>query len=945
MTRFFAKSFWFLLAPLLFGEERVEFNRDIRPIFTKHCTGCHGGVKEAGGVSLIDRGKALAEGESGLRTIFPGKPAESELVKRIRSRDPDEVMPKPKHGPPLAEREIATIERWIAQGAEWQSHWAFVPPVETEISGISDDGWPSVALDRFILKRLDEEKLKPAAAASPEEWLRRASFDLVGLPPTIEELAEFQTEFQKDAVAARAAVVDRLLGSGGFGERWAAVWLDLARFSDTYGFEKDPHRDIWPFRDWVIRAFNADMPYDQFTIEQLAGDLLPNASADQRLATAFHRNTQTNTEGGTDDEEFRVAAVIDRVSTTWTAWQGTTFGCVQCHSHPYDPIDHAEFYQFKAFFNSTEDCDQDNDFPKMKVAAEPAQTAEASSLELSLRVLHEQLNGAGKSLAESGAAWQAFTPDEFAPSHGKLKMTADGTIRSEGTFPKGAVHRVLGPASAFSALRLRILPESDDPKKWPERGSWVSNFTVHLIDSHGVKSELRMREVFADQLGGPFSPTPSGNVGGFPKLEGPRWFVFVPENPVNPGPGARLEIAMKQSGETAGNQGTPVRRFSLEISSSAEWTRVVEDASRRALFEKKQEMEAAYQKIKGVMVPVMMEGPPRETRIFARGNRLSKDEAVKPGVPQVLAGSAAAEGMNRLDMARWLVNGENPLTARVMVNRLWGELFGVGLVKTAEDFGTSGTPPSHPELLDHLALRFQGAHLWSVKAMLREIVLSSTYRQTHRAARELVVRDPENRLLARGPRNRLSAEMVRDQALSLAGLLSGKMHGPSVYPPQPEGVWNSVYSGQKWNESKGEDRYRRGIYTYSKRTSGFPGFLTFDAPSRDLCSARRLVSNTPLQALVTLNDPAHIEAAQGLARRMHGHAGELPAQLALGVQVCTQRLATAEMIAELSSLHADLVEEYRRSPAESAKLGESPELAALVIVANTILNLDSTLTR
>lgn len=948
MMRASTKILICLFAPLAKGEERVEFNRDIRPILTKHCTGCHGGVKEAGGVSFIDRDKALAVGESGQRTISPGKPAESEMIRRMRSRDPDEVMPKPKHGPPLAEQEIALIERWITQGAEWQSHWAFVPPVEVEITELSDPKWVSMSLDRYILKRLDDEKLKPSEEASPEEWLRRTSFDLTGLPPSAAELAGFLAAFRvsaNEAREAREAEVNRLLASSGFGERWAAVWLDLARFSDTYGFEKDPHRDIWPYRDWVIRAFNADMPYDQFTIEQLAGDLLPDASADQRLATAFHRNTQTNTEGGTDDEEFRVAAVIDRVSTTWTAWQATTFACVQCHSHPYDPIDHAEFYQFKAFFNNTEDCDQDDDYPKMKLASDPSQKAEASALELNIRDLREQLNGAGGRVADSAAAWRPWAEDEFAPSHGVLKRSEDGTIRAEGTFPKGAEHRVLGPASGFSALRLKILPESDDPKKWPERGSWVSKFRVHLIDSNGVKSEVRMREVFADDLGGPFIPTPGGNVGSFPKLEKPRWFVFVPESPVNAVPGERLEISLTQNGETAGNQGTPVRRFTLEISTSAEWTSLVQDSTRLELVEKMREMEATYQKIKGVMVPVMIEGPPRETRVFARGNRLSKDEVVQPGVPRALGGGTANAAMSRLDMARWLVNGENPLTARVMVNRLWGELFGMGLVKTAEDFGTSGALPSHPDLLDHLALRFQGVHGWSIKAMLREIVLSSTYRQTHRAGRDLVLRDPENRLLARGPRNRLGAEMVRDQAMAVAGLLSAKMHGPPVYPPQPAGVWNSVYSGNKWNDSKGEDRYRRGIYTYSKRTSGFPGFLTFDAPSRDLCSARRLVSNTPLQALVTLNDPAHIEAAQGLARRMRGQAAALEEQLAFGVLVCTQQEASPEMIEDLLDLHGALLEEYRGNPAESAKLGASPEDAAMVLVANTILNLDSALTR
>lgn len=944
MPRFSVVLCTLLTAFPAWGEERVQFNRDIRPILTKHCTACHGGVKEAGEVSFIYREKALAPAESGKRPIVPGKPAESEMLHRLRSTDPDEVMPKPKHGPPLPAEEIALVERWISQGAGWEEHWAFVPPRETEVKSVSDEKWPSSPLDRFILQRLDREKLAPSPEAPPEEWLRRVSFDLTGLPPSPEELMVYQESLAKDPAAARAGVVDRLTASPHFGERWAAVWLDLARYSDTYGFEKDPHRDIWPYRDWVVRAFNADMPYDEFTIEQLAGDLLPDATADQRLATAFHRNTQTNTEGGTDDEEFRIAAVIDRATTTWTTWQATTFGCVQCHSHPYDPIEHDEFYKFLAFFNSTEDHDLENDSPRMKIPADSDRLRESSELEINLRILREQLNSPGRGLAGS-VEWKPFVADAFAPSHGKLMVSGDGTIRSEGTLPVGNVHKLSGPAEAFDAVRLKILPESDDPKTWPERGSLVNKFEVVRIDPAGVATAVLMEEVFVDRLGDAVESSAQGNVGGFPKLEGPRWFVFVPENPFAPGAGERLEISMKQDGSTTGEQATPVRRFSVEISNSAEWAALVNDPQRMSVWKSRDELAARYKEIKGTMVPVMAERPARETRVFARGNRLMKEQAVASGVPALLADSHSKDGMSRLDMARWIASEENPLTARVMVNRLWGELFGSGLVLTAEDFGTSGTPPSHPELLDHLALRFSTENKWSVKSMLREMVLSSTYRQTHKASRALVEKDPNNRLLARGPRNRLSAEMVRDQALAVAGLLSPKMHGPPVFPPQPDGVWRSVYNREKWGDSKGVDRYRRGIYTYSKRTSGFPGFLTFDAPSRDLCSARRLVSNTPLQALVTMNDPAHIEAAQGLAKRMASHSTDLAEQLAFGVLLATQQTASPEMTGELVSLHVASVADYQATPEEWVKLAETPQAAALVLVANTVLNLDSALTR
>jgi hypothetical protein len=422
------------------------------------------------------------------------------------------------------------------------------------------------------------------------------------------------------------------------------VWLDLARYSDTYGFEKDPHRDVWPFRDWVIRAFNSDMPYDRFTIEQLAGDLLPNATADQRLATAFHRNTQTNTEGGTDDEEFRVAAVIDRVSTTWTTWQATTCGCVQCHSHPYDPIAHDEFYKFTAFFNSTADFDQDDDFPRMKVPTDPAKSAEASALEIEMRILREQLNRAGHDLAETADDWKPFTPDIFAPSHGKLAVSDDGTIRSEGTLPKGNVHKVSGPAPAFSALRLRVLPEKDDPKNWPERGSLVTKFEVNLIDPTGAATPLAMKEVFADHLGAPNQPEPGGNFGAFPKLEGPRWFVFVPGKSLSPAPGARLEISMTLKGETVGSQAAPVRRFAVDVSNSPEWTMLVEDPQRAASWKSHDEMARQYKAIEGKMVPVMLERPLRRApgaarvRRFARhpANRFARDDRRARLAPRVL---------------------------------------------------------------------------------------------------------------------------------------------------------------------------------------------------------------------------------------------------------------------------------------------------------------------
>ena len=940
----------FSAVPVL-ADGAVSYNRDIRPILTKNCTACHGGVKAAGGISFIYREKALGTGKSGQRAITPGKPGESEMIRRIRATDPGDVMPPAKHGPPLDASQIALLEKWISQGAEWQEHWAFIVPTETPPPEVSNATWPTSPLDHYILARLDREGLKPAPEAPPAVWLRRVSFDLTGLPPSPEELAAFTADFATDAKAARARTVERLLASPHFGERWAAMWLDLARYSDTYGFEKDPGRTIWPYRDWVIRAFNSDLPFDRFTIEQLAGDLLPSPTADQRLATAFHRNTQNNTEGGTDDEEFRVAAVIDRVNTTWTAWQATTFGCVQCHSHPYDPIAHDEYYRFYAYFNNTEDCDLDDDFPTFPVANDPAKRDEVASLTKDTAALREEINAPGRKLALETGDWKPLVPDEFKPSHGKL-VVSNGEIRAEGTLPVGATHVFSAPAAAFTALRLRILPDSDDPKKWPERGAFASSVQIEMVDPAGAATPVAMQEVFADHLAGPYDPITAirggGGLGDFPKLHGPRWFVLVPTQAVAPAPGAKLRFTIKQGAATTGNQATPLRRFALDLSGSPAWITLVQQPERAAAWQRHADLTGKLRAIPAARVPVFSERPAdgrRETRVFARGNRTAKENAVDPGLPALFSSSNKAAVPDRLAMAKWMVGPDNPLTARVLANRLWGELFGTGIVETMEDFGTSGTPPSHPELLDWLALSLQNQHHWSVKSFLREIVLSSTYRQASSTAPDLAARDPRNRLLARGPRNRLGAEMVRDQALAAAGLLSPKAFGPPVFPPQPAGVWNSVYSGAAWNESKGEDRFRRGIYTYHKRTSGFPGFLTFDAPTRDLCTARRIATNTPLQALVTLNDPAHIEAAQALAKRMAAHSPDLAARLAFGYLLTTQQAATPAVIEELAALHSAALSDYRAQPDLAAKLGPTPEDAALTLTANTLLNLDAALTR
>ena len=939
--------------------DEIRFNRDVRPIFLKHCTACHGGVKEAGGISMIFRDRLLVEGESGNIAVIPGKPEASEMIKRVKHKDPEEIMPKPKHGPPLSGEEIAVLEKWISEGAEWEEHWAFMPPVETDVTGLKNEAWVSQPLDKFVLKGIEDAGLTPSPEASAAEWLRRVSFDLTGLPPTVEEVKALETVWETDGEKARAEVVDRLLASPAYGERWAAVWLDLARYADTFGFEKDPHRDIWPWRDWVIRSLNADMPYDQFTIEQLAGDLLPNPTPDQILATAFQRNSQTNTEGGTDDEEYRVAAVIDRISTTWTTWQATTFGCVQCHSHPYDPIAHDEFYEFMDFFNQTEDSDLNYEFPKLKLAGE-----DFIKIERETRALREELDAEGRGI--SGVGWANMRDRTLTPQYGTLQADDTGLIVSEGTLRRGVVHKVSGITGDFDAMKISIFPESPDPKNWPEMGVMVTDFTMEKISADGKRTPVPMAEIISDYLVGPSDPMsafaqqaggekfkrfigpggPGGGGGGFgeyPRLTGPRWFILLPETRVALGEGERIEVSLKQGANANESQGTYLRKFRVEVAKDDRYSTLRSNAERAEKWQHVISNLDRMAALKGTEVPVMrdrMKSGHRDTRVFARGNRMTKEHPVTADVPDLLKkGYEGEEDANRLDLARWLVSGKNPLTSRVMVNRLWGELFGIGIVETMEDFGTSGTKPSNLALLDHLALRFQGEQKWSMKSSLREIALSSAYRQTSKASSELIERDPKNQLVARGPRNRLTGEMVRDQALAVSGLLSAKMSGPPVYPPQPAGVWSSVYSGAKWNESKGEDRYRRGIYTYLKRTSGFPGFLTFDAPSRDVCTARRIVSNTPLQALVTMNDPAHIEAAAALAERLRERGGNIGEQLGYAYFAATQIHPDAETVAELTALYEDLKKEDHTA---SPNLGTDP---ALTLTANTILNLDAALSK
>lgn len=932
----------------------IDFNRDVRPILTKNCTTCHGGVKMAGGVSYLYREDTLGKGESGKTIVVPGDPEASEMIRRILTDDPDDRMPPPDHHPkPLPPEEIEILTKWIAEGAEWGEHWSFQKPEETAAPEVDDASWPKQDLDRFILARLEAEGLKPSTQSGPAEWLRRVSLDLTGLPPTLEQFEMFQAAVKDQGEAAYAEEVDRLLSSPAYGEHWAAMWLDLARYSDTFGFEKDPHRDIWPFRDWVINAFNADMPYDDFTIKQLAGDLLENPEPGDLIATAFHRNTQNNTEGGTDDEEWRMSAVIDRVNTTWTAWNATTFGCVQCHAHPYDPIPHDDYYRFQAFFNNTEDVDINSDFPRTKVANDPAQQAEAVRLEKAVDRARRELNDPMRKLAQDTGGWNvlSFSKAVVQPPTGTLSQQPDGVVVTSGTTPSDCSFILESDAAPVGLFKVEIFPEHDDPAEWRGRGAVITMFEAAFVSPDGKRRPVELREVAADYLAGPFDPNDAlkngrSGFGEYPMTKAPRTGWFIPSRKVDPEPDEKLEIKIRHGARCNESQNTVLPRFRISVSGDDRLSRYLDSPEHHKLWDEHQNTKKQYDAIKGRTIPVMKErvdAAKRETRVFIRGNRMTLDKVVEPGIPELFGSKEPAK--DRLGMAQWMVSEENPLTARVLANRLWAQLFGIGIVETLEDFGSSGALPSHPELLDFLALRLRDDHDWHLKPFLKELVLSSTYRQTNKATPALIEKDPRNRLLARGPRNRLTAEMVRDQALLVSGLLTRKMGGPPVYPPQPEGVWNSVYSGAKWKTSEGEDRYRRAIYTYNKRTAGYPAFLTFDGSARDVCLPRRIATNTPLQALVTLNDPAHIEFAQGFADRMTQAGDDLRVRLAHAYRLITLRDPGPEILDTLASLHADAKTDYESNPAESEKLGTSPDQAALVLVANTLLNSDLALNR
>jgi len=875
---------------LFFHGHPVDFNTQVKPILNKKCIVCHGGVKRQGDFSLLFRTDALSKAKSGRLPIIPGDPDHSEIIRRITLDDPEDRMPY-KH-PPLTKEEITILRDWIKQGAKWGDHWAYVA---VQAPREKDRG-----IDDYIREKLTGEHLNFSPEAPKATLMRRVCFDLTGLPPTPAQAEGFLRDTRPDAYER---LVDTLLSSPRYGEKWAALWLDLARYADTKGYERDGNRAIWRYRDWLIHAFNADMPYDQFLTEQLAGDLLPDPTDAQLIATAFHRNTMTNDEGGTDNEEFRTAAIVDRVNTTWQALMGTTFACVQCHSHPYDPFRHDEYYQFMAFFNDTRDEDTYDDYPLLR------QFSTADSLDIvKLSAWVSRKSGAerGKEIAWFLRTWE--------PSINSIR--ADQFVNSELNDTKWLIFR------NHAVARLHDVDlDQRDQLIYRYQGYVAGGFwTIHLDKPDGPVLQKMAIPVTKDWV---------IDVVNFPPQQGRHDLFLTYEN-----------------GNLKGPNASGMQFDWFHFTHSLPGAREGGYAGMKKLYDTLMRKSVPT-------IPVMMDNPRdmhRATHVFEKGNWLVQGRQVEPATPRSLNPFPAAAPHNRLGLAMWLTSRQNPLTARTMVNRVWEQLFGTGLVETLEDLGTQGAEPTHRELLDYLSWKFMTDDKWSVKKLLRSIVLSATYRQDPKVSPEQLEKDPYNKYYARGSRVRLSAEEVRDQALAVSGLLADKLGGPSVMPWQPKGIWLSPWNGQDWQKSNGEDQYRRALYTYWKRTAPYPSMMSFDGTAREVCTARRIRTNTPLQALTLLNDSVYLDASRHLAEMM-SNAGPAAEAIKKGYSAVVFHPIDGASLQALEGLYNTAYARYSHSPGKTREIAGSegsydkPSMAALIVVANAILNLDEVITK
>ncbi len=1122
----------------------IDYNRDIRPILFSKCIKCHGpdeAERKGGPEGLrLDTAAGATLDLGGYSAISPGHPDRSSLLARVSSADPDEVMPPPSAGKPLTPTEIDLLRRWIQEGASYSQHWSYTKPTTPSLPTVQNEAWARNPIDRFVLQKLEGLQKTPNPEADRNTLARRVSLDLTGLPPTLEEVQAYRDDPHPDAYER---YVDRLLQKPTFGEHWAHYWLDLARYADSAGYADDPERTIWLYRDYVIRSFNENKPFDQFTIEQIAGDLLPNSTPDQLIATAFHRNTMTNNEGGTNDEEFRNVAVVDRVNTTFSVWMATTMACAQCHTHKFDPITQAEYFEIFAIFNNTKDADKRDESPLFSYFT-PEQIKQRQSLENDLAQAERELQQETPALKTAQLEWERDLPREVnwmsleplqvSAASGRNLTIEDDAIRADAGAPSDVYTLDFQlPKGNFSAVQLEVLPDPQLPGNGP--GHADGNFVISQISGQRTPNHpapivgryvriqlpgrgrmLSLAEVQVMQgeknlaLSG--TATQSSTAYDGPAqlaIDGVTDGDYFTSNSVthtNPENNPWWEVDLKSQqvidhvtlwNRTDGGTGSRLADFEIEILGErresiwkrrvasapspslslkpdstipAEFTqafasysqagfnadvvlknknprkngwavggeigksnfltlhpakvlsveepqtlsltigqqfespnhtlgrfrvRVTEDPlaltwgklprdvhdvlsierSQRTPAQQKlvdnefrreskllepqrkkvASVQAQLDAIRPVTVPVCEELPvdqQRITRIQIRGNYQNLGESSLPGTPAIFHPLSSTGPVNRLSLAHWLVDPENPLTARVTANRYWEQIFGIGLVATSEDFGTQGDLPSHPELLDWLATELVRLN-WDTKAFLKLLVTSATYRQSSQVTAEQYEEDPENRLLARGPRFRLTAEMIRDQAMAISGLLSPKMYGPPVKPLQPVSGLSAAFGGKiDWKTSEGEDRYRRALYTSWRRSNPYPSMATFDAPNREVCTVRRGRTNTPLQALVTLNDPVYVEAAQALARRVLREGGTSTESRARYLfQLTLSRSPSQAEVNRLVQLHDQAHSRFASAPEQAQKMATEPlgplpdkmdpvDAASWTVVSNIVLNLD-----
>ncbi len=980
------------------GAEPLRYNRDIRPILSDNCFSCHGPDvnHRKGGLRLDVREEAVKPMKSGDIAIVPGKTSESELVARITSRDEEKVMPPPKAHKTVSAAQKEKLRQWIAQGAKYEQHWSFLPLAPVPVPPVKQSAWPRNPVDSFILTRLEGEGLAPSPEAAKETLIRRVSLDLTGLPPTVAEVDAFIADSSGQAYEK---VVERLLKSPHYGERMAVEWLDAARYADSNGYQVDRDREMWAWRDWVIKAFNDNKPFDQFTIEQIAGDLLPEPTLDQRIATGFHRNHMMNEEGGIIAEEFLAEYTADRVETTAAVWLGQTFNCCRCHDHKFDPFTQRDFYALKAFFHNVPERGvgiysnpiRQNSPPFLKLPA-PEIEAKINGLNAQVKVVNDQLAAlADKSSADIAdwahrvttepVVWQPVElvtatggdepPHVDAPAR-TLEIgpqeTRANTIKLTARLPAGRITALQiecatkAASATFQWSELKV-STGQGTKKLPlalRAAAWQNSLaaaeTAKVLDKDrrtraalSLKPDHPALAVFELEQALPGSEPQEVELEiGVENAGGPsRWRVLVTgANPEVLAPANVAVIVRKEEAKRTAAEKKLIAAFRLS-----------QQPAHRRLSDQlealKKQVAAAEGEIPTTLVMDEMKEA-RPTFVLMRGAYDKHGESVTAATPAVLPALAADQPRNRLGLARWLVSPRNPLTARVTVNRLWQQVFGTGLVKTSEDFGAQGEQPSHPELLDWLALEFMRSG-WDVKHLMKLMVTSATYRQQSRLTPLLRGRDPDNRLLSRAPRHRLMGEFVRDQALAASGLLVEKSGGPSVKPYQPPGLYEQITAGNGTNvyvPGKGGDLHRRSLYTYWKRSVPNPAMMLFDAPFRESCTLRRPRTNTPLQALNLMNDPTYVEAARFLAQRMMAEGGgDLDARLTHGFRLLLARRPAA---AELSVLRAAYQRAHRDFEAdhEAAKaflaVGDAAsdarlnptELAAFTAIASTLLNLD-----